>query len=324
MKSPPLKGDMRRNALAIGIIVLLTVLFLNDLKSIFIRQSVPPHQVVLLESFESVWNSSVPSPRVLIDSCVKGSRRNDWIYMHLDTNENRLILPTWEGNLLFSKLHLTSFELGTGEISWQTPIGPNQPALGSNSKNVFAVVGETDRCVPNGRDYCDTVRISAYNISSGEEEWHVHHGDMNSASMLCINEEIISIRGHATRSSIWEEVSLTTDTGEKLAFQDISPQRDHYFPNLNLDQLGLDKFDIVNNSLDGSDKFLFFLTENDNTLWAIDQTVPEIVGRVQFDGASIGEFPYFDRFAVVANDDIVAVYLGDGEQLFVFRFLPDE
>lgn len=320
MKGSPLSKKTIEKILIVGLSILAVVIVLNDLKGLLIWHPAPPHQVESLESFELVWYSSIKSPIVLIDSCTS---RDEGVFMHLDTNENQLVLPIWEGNLLFPKLYLTDFELDTGEIQWQTRLDSNDLALNSNSKNIFAVVQETEKCTPDERGYCDAVRISSYNISSGEEDWFTYHGNMNRADTICVNDKILSISGFATRSNFREKVSFAVDTGEKLVYQDISPPSGNYFQDWNLDQLKFRRFDIISN-YEQNGRFLFFLTKGNNTLWAIDRDVSEIVGHVRFDGTSFGTGNYIDRFAIISNNDIVAVYLGDGEQLFAFRFSPNE
>jgi len=305
-------------AILIVVVTLIVVIIWSDFKKV-IWQPAPPHQVESLESFELVWSSSVSSPRVMTE---RGSVRNPLIYMYLDASENQLILPIWEGNLLFSKLYLTDFELNTGEIKWQTQLDSNELALVNNSKNIFAVVQETEKCTIGEQGYCDAVRISSYDIFSGEEEWVTYHGKLNRANTIDVNDEILSISGFATRSDFREKVSFAVDTGDKLVYQDISPKLDGYLEDWNPSLLGISDSAIVFGSYAQNGKFLFFLTEDDNTLWAVDQDVPEIVGRVRFDGTSFEGINYVNRFAVASENDMVVVYLGDGEQLFVFRFSP--
>ncbi|MEJ2748031.1 MAG: hypothetical protein P8183_08995, partial [Anaerolineae bacterium] len=163
---------------------MIIAVVINSFKKMLIEQPIPPHQVELLESFELLWDSSADSLIVLTD---EGTVRNPQIYMYLDANENQLILPIWEGNFLFPELYLTDFEADTGEIQWQTMLDSNQLALTNNSKNIFAVIQEDEKCTPDERGYCDAVRISSYNLSSGEEEWVTYHGNMFRADTIHVN-----------------------------------------------------------------------------------------------------------------------------------------
>lgn len=320
-KLNPIRNRLpKQKLLIIGLVVLLVVLLLENFLSYISIQPVPPHQVELLESFELVWHSHAKSPNVLTES---GALRDLQIFTYLDAGENKLILPTWEGNPLFPKLYLTSFELNTGKIQWQTLLDYNELALGNNSKNIIAVAQETERCTPDERGYCDAVRISSYSIATGEEEWVSYHDNMNSAATISVNDELVSISGFATRSDFREEISIAADTGEKLVFQDIRPDTSNYSLKINLGLLGFDEVDIVSNyEIDGG--YLFFLTSQDNSLWVVDQNSPKIVGQVKFGGASFNEGNNVNEFAIASDDNIVTVYLGDSQQLLVFRFLPDE
>lgn len=321
INSSSLKKRLVEKVLIIGLTILIIVVVFNDLKKMLVEEPVPPRQVELLESFELIWDSSADSLLVLTD---EGTVRNPQIYMYLDASKNQLILPILEGNFLFLDLYLTDFELDTGEIQWQTMLDSNQLALTNNSKNIFAVVREDEKCTPDERGYCDAVRISSYNLSSGEEEWVTYHGDMNRANTLRVNDKILSITGFATRSNFREKVSLATETGEKLDFQDINSPRNSFLENWHPNRLGFNEFSIVGSSYEQNGKFLFFLTEQNHTLWAIDLDTYEILGWVEFDGPSFMARDYTNEFKIVSDNDVVVVYLGDSEQLFAFRFFPDK
>ncbi|MEZ4594291.1 MAG: PQQ-binding-like beta-propeller repeat protein [Chloroflexota bacterium] len=72
--------------------------------------------------------------------------------------------------------------------------------------------------------------------------------------------------------------------------------------------------------------YIFYITLNAELL-AINAETGEVVGSVQF-SPGLNELDGSDRvnreFCIAASDNIVAVYFGSGQQLFSFRFLPDE
>ena len=215
-----------------------------------------------------------------------------------------------------------SFQLDTNHTNWQIPIDSDQLAITSNSTYVFTVISETERCSPDSI-YCDTVQISSYDMNSGEIIWSVYHHGMDNAETLCANDEFISIRGHATRSDVWNELSLAVDTGEVVPYQDVCPGPAYERIGLDVYQLGFDKGDILDDyEIEGD--YLFFLTSNESTLWAINRNTSQIVGQIKFEDAPFGSGKdYIGQFAISADKNIVVVYFGDHNQLFVFRLLPE-
>ena len=168
--------------------------------------------------------------------------------------------------------------------------------------------------------YCEAAKISAYDVETGEEIWSKLQSNMYSAGIFCASDEIISIEGNATRSTYSQEVSLDALTGDKIPFQDLYPDAANIDAETSRDisrlveQLGFDGFygDYVKQS-----HYLIFLTRPDKTLWILDRTTSEIVGKAEFSGEPLAK----SQFEIFVVNEYVVVILGDSQQIFVFRHL---
>lgn len=82
----------------------------------------------------------------------------------------------------------------------------------------------------------------------------------------------------------------------------------------------------VRSNIAANGKYVFYLT-SEAQLQILNSETRELVGSVNFSPVNF-EGEGFDRnrydFYVVAEDDLIFVYLADGRQLFAFRFSPEE
>jgi len=285
-------------------------------------------EVESLESLELLWHSQQWVARNSNGNCGEIPRQT--YFLHIDAANNQLILPVWGSKFpMISRLYLTGFDLETGLTNWKTVIKMEGPSDFRGNSNGIFVAGRGPEpplasCSPD-LHYCESAKISAYESQTGEEIWSKLQSNMNNAGIFCANDEIVSIKGSATRSNYTQEVSLNALTGNKIPFQDLYPNT------LNsgvatdwdvIEAMGIEGFssDFVKQG-----RYLRLLTRPDKTLWILDRTTSEIVGKAEFSGEPLTERSYY-QFAVAAVNEYVVVILGDSQQVFVFRrlpFLPD-
>jgi len=303
-----------------------------------VGQAVKDREIQSLDSFELNWLIPVTSLVMGMDNW-KLSKYDEQVLMRLQ--ENQIILPVRNREtILTANAALTSFSLDSGEINWETEIPWNIRFVGQNDKHIFVINDMFDNrepreeitqksinyCVSNS---CSHIKITAYDIQSGEERWAIFYANINYVSRLFINDDIVSVTGYDRHGSWYEEVSLNAQTGEALPeFQDPASYvgtSDSY--ETIITNLGFDLSDIVSDFADNGD-YIFFLTESDATLWAIDKKSSQIAGQVQFNRVPflpITKWSYQRKgFPIAVSDNTVVVYLGDSEQLFTFDFTHPE
>jgi hypothetical protein len=280
-----------------------------------------------LESLELLWHSQQPIAEYSNGNC--GQVFHQTYFVQIDTKNNQLVLPVWGREIpLFQRFYLTAFDLETGQTNWKTVIKMGGISkFRGNSSSIF-VVGRGPEppfasCSPD-LNYCESAQISAYGIETGEEMWSKLQSNMHSAGVFCANDEIVSIRGAATRSTYSQEVSLDALTGDKIPFQDLCPDATNLDAETPrdisrlLEQMGFDGFsgDYVKQG-----HYLIFLTRPDKTLWILDRTTLEITGKAEFSGEPLSKGS-IHQFAVASVNEYIVIILGDSQQVFVFRHLP--
>lgn len=320
--------------ITIGVSIQLLMIFGLINFFFYDRPSVKDREIKYTDSFELNWDISVASPTTGVDDW-EYHQYGEQILIHLA--ENQVILPVrYSRNTLISKTNLTSFSLDSGEVKWQTEIPWEIELMGQNTDHIFVINTRLDResreaitqksvnyCVSND---CPHSKIAAYDDQSGKEDWSIFYANANAVDRLFINDDIVSIIAHGRRNGWREEFSLSAQTGEVLPeFQDptfyidTSVSYETIITNLGFTN------GVLSNFADNGD-FIFFLTKNDSTLWAVDKNSLQIAGQVQFnhEPALTLAAGRIEGFSVAASGDTVVVYLGDSEQLFAFHFTPPE
>lgn len=282
-------------------------------------------EVESLESLDLLWSFNLKIDGPLAGSC---DERRYWLYTQLDAEHNQLILPIWDGKIpLIPRVYLSGLDLETGQTNWSTWINKSYSSYSINGNSTRIIVVERGpepslgSCSPD-LYYCESARILAYDIETGEEVWSRLQSNMYNADTLCVGEEIVSIEGISTRSTHQEKFSLDAMTGDKIPFQDLYPnatnsdlESSRHIARI-IEEMGIDGFgsDYVNQG-----KYLYLLTRYNKTLWVLNRETSEIVGKAEFTGESL--VGNRSDFTVLADNNYVVVYLGDSQQVFAFRFL---
>jgi hypothetical protein len=284
-------------------------------------------EVNAVDSLELLWSTSVRVDRTLHGRCDNSS--TSWVFLQLDVQNQQLIFPALDQKIpFFNRVYLTGLDLESGQTNWRTLLDTTLYAIGGNSDRIIIV--EENHTPPaascsSDLDYCEAAKIVSYDILTGEMGWSKLQSNMRAAGRLCVNEEMISIIGAATRSTYHEEVSLVASTGEKIPFQNLRFDVTEEEVRINrqlIHELGIDESELRGGFV-VEDKYLFVLTMNDNTLRIINRETLELVGKAEFDGEPLSaEANYYDQYNIVTDNDYVVVYLGDSQQLFTFRFVP--
>ena len=317
--------NRKRGAFILLICFVYFVYQMVEIINYYSEQVTEAREVESLESLELLWHSQQPIAEYSNGNC--GQIFHQTYFLQIDSANNQLVLPVWGRKIpFFQRFYLTAFDLETGQTNWKTVVKMGGISeFRGNSSSIF-VVGRGPEpplasCSPDLK-YCESAQISAYDIETGEEMWSKLQSNMHSAGVFCANDEIVSIRGAATRSTYSQEVSLDALTGDKIPFQDLYPDATNSDVETPRDitrlvkQMGFDGFlgDYVKN-----DSFLFFLTRPDRTLWILDLTTSEIVGKAEFTGEPLA----MSQFEIFVFNEYVVVILGDSQQVFVFRRLPN-
>jgi len=279
--------------------------------------SVSSRHVSSLQSFNLAWNSIFFSPFSLTDT---GKANDSHVFVYLE--DTQIIMSIRKMDYLFiPTMYLTNFDAETGQINWQERLNDDTSAIGSNSKDIVLISGRQpprkNLCLPH-LSYCEAAQITSYALS-GEKNWTSSRENMNGATAFTVGNDIISLKGNATRSSYNEEFSLHTDTGEQVAFQGIQSEP---FPK---DAYAIaERLGHSNNVISNYEEFegtVFYLTNDDNTLWAVDKNSEQIIGYIRFDGDKVHQSR---GLTITADDNMVAIYFGDSQQFFVFHFTPEK
>lgn len=300
-----------------GGILFLTVTFVNYFFREFIvsKPIRPPRHANTSETVELLWGKSVTSWPVTIDNGIKDSKEP---FLHIKDND--LILPVWElDNLFTANVSLISYDLTNGNLKWRHVLSRDGStlAIGKSVDSIFTI---SNKCA-RGDQKCGNSEIAKHNLATGEIFWSVQHSDVYPTSALSIDQNKINVVGHYAGMH-FSEHSIDTETGEFLSeFSGIEHDPASFsisygtIPKV----LGYEPHEIVGNIV-SFDNYLAFLAKKESSLLIVDKDSREIVGSVKFSGS-----PFSLRandFKLAANDNIVAVYLGDSEQLFAFKFVP--
>lgn len=307
--------------LSTGIIlglIIFGIVFVNFFFSTFIVS--PPvtssRNIDTAISTELVWQKLIESRPIIIDSGIRDSEEN---FLHVQ--EDSVILPVWNLESLFSaNVALTSFSLSDGAINWENELKGDGTALaiGTNSDGIVTV---SIAC--KGADtMCGEIEIIKHNLISGEKQWERTYSGIYPLGALSIDDHSINIIGGENEQSYYSENSFDVQSGEELPTfvgiqHDVSdfPVKYGAFPLA----LGYETHEIIGNIVTLENKVVF-LSKEESALIIVDKDSREVVGKVDFDGG-----PFSRRgndFALDAINDTLVVYLGDSEQLFVFRILP--
>lgn len=309
--------------LALGIVAVYAIFQVDSFLKEGTQAGADLREAQKIESLELLWSSNLRIDRTPYGGC---TNKYHLIFTRLDVQNNQVIVPVWNGDIpLMTRVYLTGLELETGQIKWRTLLNTTQYAIGSNSSKVIVVEADHEppsaSCSPE-LSYCEAVKIVSYDVLTGEEDWSTLQSNMSDAGSLCVNDEIVSIVGAATRSTYQEKLSLVANTGEKIPFQDLRIDDESSDLKLNwhiVNQLGIEDGDIRGQFV-VEGKFLYFLTSHNKSLWIVNRETLEIAGKVEFDGNALESGNYFNQYKITTENDFVVVYLGDSQQIFVFKW----
>ena len=279
-------------------------------------------EVVSSESLEFLWSSNLKIDGPHSGGC--DDKRYSF-YAQLNSEHKQMVVPVWNGKIpIFTRVYLTGFDLDTGQTNWRTQLNKINYSIGGNSSNVFVVERGPEpplNSCSSDLHYCEAAKILAYDTQTGEEVWSTLQSNMYSADTLCVNDEIVSIVGIATRSDYQEKVSLDANTGAKIPYQSLplTTAISNYETNrLTFEKLGIDELDIRSQYIVES-KNLYFLTNHDRALWIIDKDTAEVVGKAEFSGEPFQGDRFSREYMIMTDDEYVTVYLADSQQLFLFK-----
>ncbi|KAA3660480.1 MAG: hypothetical protein DWQ04_19235 [Chloroflexi bacterium] len=309
--------------------ILILILFFVSIKILILMRppKTSPRQIKSMESFEINWARSVDSSPLKIDNW---EMRDTQIFIHIQ--DNQIILPILIKNTPFlPKETITSFDLNTGEIEWQTDMSFWYPPtmIGNNSDTIVVIVEGLEKpqesvnlCKPN-LTRCENIKVTAIDAKTGNITWSLIYANIMFVDRLYVDEEIISIDGHAYRSSYHSELKLDVQNGWRIPEAQFGPStiiNDNQYKALN-SHFGFERGDIVSNIADNG-RFVFFLTKKDNTLFVVDKNSFIKVGEIKFTGEPFSQISNnrLQGFGVATSGENVIVYMSDSDQLFSFRF----
>ena len=283
-------------------------------------------QIVTSQSFELIWEKSIISNPRFVDN-----GKPDVKKVFLLAEDDQVIMLDM-GNPIPSDTTLSSFDIETGQVIWETPYNNRLGHVGRNSENIYLISENSGTTPPKeilelcdpSLPICRSIKIRAIDISSGEESWSANYPNMFHVERFTVDDEMINIKGSSGYSSYVPEFTITSNNGERLTeFQGVTSfEEDESNENM-IANLGFGE--VISNYADNGE-YIFFLTNNENSLLAVNKKNREIAGQVQFSGEPF-ETLYENRlrgFVVKENGNKIAVYLGDSGQLFVFDFIPTD
>lgn len=304
---------------------------------LFNTQVVNNRSVLSATNFQLEWLTSATSHTVQVNDAIdKYGRGYDKILIHID--KNQIILPVWDRKTFFnSRAYLRSYSIYDGSINWQSKIQWQTKTIGKNDDYIYVFTGQGTKprsqyksysyCKQN-HSHCYYLEIIAFDIQYGKEAWANAYANMQWVEKLSINNEKLNIIGDRPRNpSPITELVVNAQTGETLieppSFSSPRSHNDAFADILSTLNLTLD--DIVG-EIFNEGEYIFFLTQTEPSLWAVNKSTREVEGKVQFLGESFRNYDnkYEEKgFAISKYGDLIIIYLGDSEQLFTFRFYPN-
>jgi len=280
--------------------------------------------------FDLQWEKSLISFPTTIDN---GKSNREGVF--LNVQENAVILPVWNRDtIFFLGKTLRSFDLKAGDENWRRSMNFFKSiAYGGNSQSTFAIIENVNspqnmknKCASTVSS-CRAVKIIKYDNGTGKKDWTTYQSNMSELRILGVSEESVNLIGTIRdeyRRDYTSKKSLDVDTGSTIEFQGNAMVADATFRQT-LEKINLDPYEVVSNYA-AAENYIFFLSNQGikQRLWAVNKDTFEITGHVEFSGAEFDIlFDYRPTgFSVDTFEDYIVVYLGDSEQLFVFRFAP--
>lgn len=202
----------------------------------------------------------------------------------------------------------------TGETEWESILDGLINAAANNSSYIFLVFYQ--RPPPGCRPIpeCDSVRVTAYDITSGQTRWSEVFQGIGGVSQIDADESLVHIRGGGGHGAYVAAFSIEASTGQRVAYQGRRPESRPLHQELSK----LVGQDVVGNIV-VSDGAVYFSTD-DATLWALSEETEELLGKVRFAIDDPSFIESRDAFHIVAQGQIVLLYFRDSRQLFAFRW----
>jgi hypothetical protein len=202
----------------------------------------------------------------------------------------------------------------TGDIQWESSLEGLINAAVNNSSYIFVVFYQ--RPPPGCRPIpkCDSVRVTAYDITSGQMKWSEVFQGIGGVSQIDADESLVHVRGGGGHGAYVAAFSIEASTGQRVASQTRRPESQPLHQELSK----LVGKDVVGNIV-VNEGIIYFSTD-DTTLWALSEETKEVLGKVSF-AIDDPSFPARgDAFHIAAQGQTVLLYFKDSQQLFAFRW----
>ncbi len=288
---------MRINKNLLNILILLVLTVTVFVVCIFITYQQSDNknlrELVYETNFTQVWNIDV-------DLLPKSSGRP---FLAV---ENNCVLFLAQPGIL------NCLDSDTGKAKWQKDVGSRYTGIVANNHFVFfASPRRSQNCGKMFTPHCNSIRLTAFEVLSGNEEWSRIYTGILVISQITANDSHLSVvgsGGHGAYSSILE---IDANTGDLINYQEfqqmfVPPPPDP------LPDFVAEKGHITSNTA-MSDDIIYFFTD-DAMLWALDGNTKTVLATAIF---SHGE-PY-DTVQIAAQGDLVLIYFDNSQQLFALQ-----
>lgn len=211
----------------------------------------------------------------------------------------------------------------TGHVRWQSALTTDAiAAVTRNSDFVFVVFsqGSVFNCP---EPECDTIKIAAFEIETGNVKWsEIYHG-LGAISQIIAEDEVVHVRGGGGHGAWATAFSFVADTGERLSDRGPWPAigRVDSHKYYDLPHSFFEGEVVIVSNVVKDNGIIYYLTNN-AILWAFAEDTKEILGQVYFK-PNEPRLVTADRYFITAREEVV-VYLGGSGQLFAFAFSPNE
>jgi len=226
--------------------------------------------------------------------------------------------------LINSQENLRCLDIRSGQIKWEIEIDRYGTDITNNETSIFVATTARIRCAGVAyKPECDAIEVTAYDISSGETAWTNIYNRILTVRHMLANESWLRIVGGGGHGAYKANIIIDAITGERHQREKSEPSISTSIPLKELlPTVIAENKDIVSNVAITDDGY-YFITD-DAVLWAIDKITEQVIGKVSFEPASPTLDGWSNDYQVAAQNETVAVYFGDSQQVFVLNFLQSD
>ena len=216
--------------------------------------------------------------------------------------------------IFFENSSLKSLDLLTGEIEWQKgPFKLKADAIGHNSQYIFIAYRiRGPRSYNEANPILGVIRVTAFDIESGEIVWFDDFEGITFVAPIVANEDVVVVNGSNGHGAFPRTIYIDPLTGTRIDYEGKSisvSEEATYYSLVYQGEERASNFYVY-------DELELVLTE-DGTLWAKNDVTDVASSAVTFTRPSLlTDRPY--RNIIVADKNVIGVYLGDSNQLFAF------